>query len=227
MPAFWSIFANVQSRMLRPSQLVLMVTYAVGVVGLTIPATQPLFRWMTASHLLLTLGLLSLQHPAGAAGNWRWTVPVALLIGTLGWGIEAVGVATGLVFGQYDYGTPFGYQFLHTPLLIGANWVLLSYCATDVVLRKLPRWLAPLGAAVLMVAVDYLLEPVAIQLDFWHWYQETVPLQNYVVWFGTSLLFTACWAAMLPNQRNPIAPLVLGLQALFFMLLLATFFIWQ
>jgi putative membrane protein len=38
-----------------------------------------------------------------------------------------------------------------------------------------------------MTALDYFVEPVAMALGFWHW-DDVIPLQNYMMWFITSLV---------------------------------------
>jgi putative membrane protein len=39
-----------------------------------------------------------------------------------------------------------------------------------------------------MTALDYFVEPVAMALGFWHWENDVIPLQNYMMWFITSLV---------------------------------------
>jgi uncharacterized membrane protein len=38
-------------------------------------------------------------------------------------------------------------------------------------------------AAILAVVFDYVLEPVAINLNYWQWAYNIIPLQNYLAWF--------------------------------------------
>ena len=38
-----------------------------------------------------------------------------------------------------------------------------------------------------MVFTDYIIEPIASILDFWHWSTDEIPLQNYIAWCGISL----------------------------------------
>jgi putative membrane protein len=44
-----------------------------------------------------------------------------LIIAVAGFFIEAIGVNTGLIFGNYVYKTTLGWKFLETPLIIGVN----------------------------------------------------------------------------------------------------------
>ena len=40
---------------------------------------------------------------------------------------EILGVNYGLIFGKYDYGDNLGLKLLGVPLLIGLNWVVLTF----------------------------------------------------------------------------------------------------
>jgi putative membrane protein len=39
-----------------------------------------------------------------------------------------------------------------------------------------------------MTGLDFLVEPVAMKLGFWSWEDGIIPLQNYIMWFVTSIL---------------------------------------
>ena len=39
-----------------------------------------------------------------------------------------------------------------------------------------------------MVFLDFLMEPVANDLDFWYWKNDQIPLYNFVCWFAISLI---------------------------------------
>lgn len=196
------------------SAVVIGLTYAVGIAGLSLPATRPLFILLTPVHLLLTLGLLLAAERTGQSarpwGTW-------LLIAALGYGVEVVGVNTGLIFGQYHYGDTWGPQLLHTPLMIGGNWLLLVVAASAL----LRSWGASgmahtLGVALLLVGLDVVMEPVAMALGMWYWPRGHIPLQNYLGWGATALGLAALYRLRRPAPENPLAGWLLGWQLLFF-----------
>jgi putative membrane protein len=39
--------------------------------------------------------------------------------------LEVVGVKTGLIFGEYKYGSTLGIKLFEVPLIIGFNWVFV------------------------------------------------------------------------------------------------------
>jgi len=81
--------------------------------------------------------------------------------------VEAIGVTTGVVFGSYAYGDPFGIKIFETPIMIGVNWFFLALSTYGVLqyFTKKALWLI-LIPPILMTSLDYLVEPVAIKLDF-------------------------------------------------------------
>ena len=75
---------------------------------------------------------------------------------------EFIGVKTGLLFGDYEYGYVLGLKLFKVPLLIGFLWLTLSLGAKSIAQRftSLPSQIAYILAALLMVFVDFLIEPV-------------------------------------------------------------------
>ena len=97
---------------------------------------------------------------------------------------EAMVVEGGIVFGEYSYGENLGFKILDVPLVIGLNWLILVYSSAEVAKRWSNNiWLVSLFASSLMLGLDFIIEPVAIQLDFWTWANEDIPIQNYLAWF--------------------------------------------
>ena len=194
----------------------LVITHAAGVIGLLIPVSRPWFQWATPLHLLLTIALLLYFHR-----DWRiyFQVFVASVMLT-GYWIEVLGVHTSLIFGTYAYDTTLGVKVLEVPLMISINWLLLTYVCGATCHRLSIGKLYKIGlAAVMMVGLDYLIEPVAIAYDFWHWAHPTPPLHNYVGWLFTALLVQSFFFALPFGKDNPLATPLLVIQLLFFGLL--------
>jgi putative membrane protein len=173
------------------------------------------FLDLTPLNLLLTASILVYHYPVKNKGLF-----IALTVSYLvGYGIEVVGVATGKVFGEYAYGPVLGWQVANVPLMIGVNWMLLVGAICPLVYRLgHNRWQSAAIAATLMVLLDVLIEPVAISLDFWTWFGQPVPLQNYIAWYLVSL--PLCWLFFSLNfqKENRAAGWVLGCQVIFFAL---------
>ncbi|MBM3420405.1 MAG: carotenoid biosynthesis protein [Bacteroidetes bacterium] len=209
----------------------LLWIYAVGLAGMLIPVTRPWFKLITPINLLVVAGLLFYSH-----SGWNVRTVVSLtLVGLLSFFIEALGVNTGLIFGEYKYGPTLGPAVINTPLMIGVNWIVLVYACHSVaasLFGKLPGSTLPARAftnapalmtallgGLLMVLYDFVLEPSAIALEMWSWSGTSVPVQNYVAWFLLSFSFILFIGLNRVNTRNINAMPVYLIQLLFFALI--------
>jgi putative membrane protein len=164
----------------------LFIFYTVGIVGLSIPQARELLLQLTPFNLLLTLGLLLWMIRQNPLKQWLSALLIVFLIGFT---VEVAGVHTGILFGEYRYGTPLGLKLWDVPLMIGVNWFLLAYASAGIAAYFTNNtWVRVIVASVLMVALDLAIEPVAIELDFWQWAGDEIPLQNYLMWFVTALV---------------------------------------
>jgi putative membrane protein len=176
--------------------------------------TQSFFEQLTPLNLLFcTFALLYFQP------KWNQSFLIFIIIAFLtGYWIEVAGVATGLIFGKYQYGNTLGFKILEVPLLIGTNWVILTYITGAFCYHwKIPFWLKALTASAFMVLLDILIEPVAIAHDFWHWFGQPIPLQNYLAWFVIGFILQIIFVKLDFSKANPVAPYILGSQTFFFL----------
>jgi len=159
--------------------IALAIVQTIGAFGL-FSSYQSFFLCFTGLNLMLTFGVFCYYQFKAQKSTLSWIV----LIGILGWSFEVMGVHTGLPFGDYAYGEPLGFQPLQTPITIGMTWSIMAFGARFWSSKvSTNRWISSALAAGLMVAIDLMIEPVAIYFDFWHWADETPPLMNYVGWF--------------------------------------------
>ena len=159
--------------------------YLVGIVGM-FTDYRSFFLSLTPYHLLLNFLLFLL-----ARSKWdlRFLSDV-LLIGLIALLAEWIGVHTGFLFGTYQYGSNLGVQLDGVPLIIGLNWVMLTFSAASLVKQfNLSGWGQIISATAVMVGLDWLMESVAGKSDYWHWTNGAVPIYNYVCWFGVALFF--------------------------------------
>jgi putative membrane protein len=197
----------------RAILVILPMMHLAGFLGLQIPVSQPFFKALVPFHLLSSLILLLLFHR-----DWsRSTVIFCLVAYFTGFFVEALGVHTGMIFGQYHYGDTLGWKIIDIPLLIGANWLALIY-ATGVISHRWHRlhWIKALLAAGVIVGIDVLIEPVAMRLDFWSWAGDSIPFQNYVAWYIVSFGLLWLFYQMPFQKQNRLAGLFLVCQVLFF-----------
>ena len=135
--------------------------------------------------------------------------------------VEAIGVASGLLFGNYSYGSGLGYKLLETPIIIGLNWVFVSYISASLgCLITRNRFQSILISSLIMVVYDVVLEQVAPKLDMWSWQDGVVPIQNYLAWFFMALIFQILLKISKIDFNNRMSLLLLVCQILFFIILI-------
>ncbi len=206
--------------------IVVTLMYMVGTLGLILPSTQSYLKLASPFNLWVSVILLFLFHPQINKSFIITSVGIFLA----GFFVEVIGVQSGLIFGNYWYGQTLGTKVLGVPLVIGANWLLLIYCSNivTIVFFKLLKknnhkkslldntFTKAIFASFLMVCLDYLIEPVAIHLDFWHWQFEKIPSQNFQAWFLIAFLLSYIFINGKFKKLNPLAILLFALQFLFF-----------
>lgn len=191
---------------------ILILTHLVGVIGFT-TRWQELFLTITPFHLLLVFALLVIFQENKSMAFYRF-MGIVFVSSYL---VELVGVQTGIIFGNYSYGTALGFKVGDTPLLIGLLWFMLIQ-SIGVMLSgwKMNDYLKSLIGGIFMVGIDLLIEPVAMKLGFWSWEGNLIPLQNYLAWFIISFLFFMLFNKQAFKKKNKLAPYVYWLQAAFF-----------
>lgn len=194
------------------------IFYLVGVLGLINSTTHSLFISLIPFSLLLSFVLILLFHYQSFKAK---DTVLLLSIFVISFAVEAVGVATGVLFGDYSYGDGLGFKLWDTPIIIGINWIFVTYITASVVSYVIKnRILLVLISALSMVIYDVVLEQVAPKIDMWSWRNGVVPLQNYLVWFVMALLFQSFMVLSKIELKNRLALTLLVCQMLFFILLI-------
>ena len=133
--------------------------------------------------------------------------------------IEVAGVATGQIFGEYAYGQTMKWQAWGVPFVIGFNWIMLILAGLDIITKHLKALYPPLFAALLVVGFDYIMEPVAIKLDYWQWANNSIPLQNYIAWGIIAFLIATIFHHTQLTTDSKILRTYFLIQLIFFLLL--------
>ena len=197
-----------------------VIFYLVGIIGMLLPTTHQVFIKLIPLALLLSIFAVLLFHPQHTLISWF----TFLFIYGFSFVIEVIGVNTGIIFGNYTYGDSLGISLFNTPLIIGANWLLLVYLSTSILERlKAPDAIKIVLASMIMLGYDIIIEPIAPKLGMWYWNNNSIPLKNYITWILLALIFTTLLKVIGIKTRNKIAPVLLTCQLLFFIILLLNF----
>ena len=207
----------------------LVFAFASGTLAHLLPAVLPVTRYTTDGLLLvLNGGLLYLLYRRHQDARLLWWVSISYVFTFT---MEALGVATGAIFGEYAYGPTMWAQWLGVPFVIALNWCALTLACNDVALRIVgkPRSatdhfllrsvFAAFVAGVLTALYDVVIEPVAISLDYWAWAAEDIPLQNYLAWAAIAFLISLPLQLLRIQFRSPLLLIYFFAQLFFFVAL--------
>jgi uncharacterized membrane protein len=194
---------------LRKLPVLLLLIYAILSAYIVISALLGVRYLPFFTPLVTLLGFaFALLHGSQHIG-WRRTL---LLLGlTFGVSLlfESVGVATGLVYGDYHYTDLLGAKFLGlVPLLIPVAWFMMTYPSYVLAERIVPAhgstWGWRLGVAaigaVIMTAWDLAMDPMMVAGGHWVWDEQGayfgIPLQNFWGWWLTIFVTFALFLAL-------------------------------
>lgn len=196
---------------------ILVIFYTVGIVGLLLPAYHDYFLSLSFFNLMLSFGIVLLARKSKIS---RFLLFMLVCI-SYGFIAELIGTKTGLLFGDYSYGASLGYKMYGVPLVIGVNWSLLIVSSASLVSRIKTTFLVRSAlAALLMTFLDVLIEPVAIESDFWDWTHGSIPIYNYISWFFVALPIIYAYFKLNLAETNKVFNALFILMILFFTILL-------
>ena len=131
---------------------------------------------------------------------------------------ESLGVNYGLIFGDYEYGNNLGFKLFGVPYLIGVNWIILTVISANIasfLTKNRSVVLTIITGTLLMLAMDFVMEPIAPKLDMWRFKNLIVPPSNYVGWLFVGL-FTQTLYNLYFRQKEIIVSINLYLAFFFF-----------
>lgn len=158
---------------------------------------------------------------AVATHGARAAVVLAVGAGGVGLVAEAVGVATGVPFGDYAYAGTLGPQVLGVPVVVPAAWLMMAWptmlagrSVVDLLRRRfgpVPHWVAVPLAAWALTAWDLSLDPQMVAAGHWSWEHPApalpgipgIPLTNYAGWLLVSLVVHAVLHVGVPRGVRP------------------------
>jgi uncharacterized membrane protein len=165
--------------------------------------------------LTVVLGwVFSVTH-AGVTRGPRAALALVGIATLGGFAVEAVGVATGFPFGEYDYSGRLGPRLLGVPLIIPLAWTWMAWPAWLAALRVARRRPARIAlAAAGLAAWDLFLDPQMVAEGYWRWRSPEpalpgvpgIPIGNYLGWLGFALLLMTALSWALGRAGRDPAP---------------------
>lgn len=155
-----------------------------GIIGMSLGYSD-WFLPKTIVNLLAALLFLIICYPILSSKS----IKVAAIVFMTGMAVEWIGVHNDWLFGSYYYGENLGPKIYGVPLIIGVNWLTLTFITSAMVMKKLGnKWLEIIAASTLMIFIDFFIEVSAPPFDFWIWPEGEAPLRNFIAWFSIAFL---------------------------------------
>ena len=194
------------------SVFIIWLFHLCGMVGISY-GNKEFFLAFTPINLFISFVLLFVNQKQLESKELK----SAFLIFFIGMMSEILGVNYGLIFGDYVYLDNLGVKILGVPVLIGVNWIILTYITgslSSFIFKN--KYVSILMGAILMIALDLLIEPVAPLLGFWIFDLPEVPLQNYVGWFVIGLITQVIFQLKIVEKEFTFSTHLLIVNAIFF-----------
>ena len=169
---------------------------------------------------MLVILALCFRHARRAGVPAIWQLFAGIAYGIL---LELVSIRQ---LHAYTYGQ-FTLMVLEVPVVIGLGWGIFIYGArlfSDA--TSLPEWARPILDALLVLAIDLAMDPVAIRLGMWDWRMDLrsnyfgVPHGNFWAWFwvvfsfSTGLRLFTRLPGLIGRWLAPLIAILIGLLTL-------------
>lgn len=190
--------------------------YTVGFILFLLPFTRELFISITALSLILVIGVVFYYQK-------EWNLKILLFFSFIivaSFLLEMAGTTTGKIFGTYRYERGLGPELNHTPLLIGLNWLFLTYASHDWANRLSgTSFIRIFIGTSFMISYDLLLEWVAPYMQMWRFDSPYPPLRNFIAWFIASFVFQSGFEIFQIYTDNRPARMLFVIQGGFFLMI--------
>jgi len=186
----------------KVSVFAIWLFHVCGMIGISY-GNKDLFLSFTPVNLIISFFLLFVNQ-IQITQREILSVFTIFLIGMI---CEILGVNFGYIFGDYVYLDNLGTKVFGVPILIGINWIILTFITGSIssyIFKKNLKF-SILSGAIFMILLDLIIEPVAPLLGFWIFDLPSVPLQNYVGWFLIGLATQFVYQKFVVNKEIPFS----------------------
>ena len=162
------------------SVFVIWLFHISGFIGIAF-GNRELFAAFTPINLFISFYLLFSNQIEFSNRNLMSCLAIFLI----GMVAEILGVNYGFIFGEYIYLENLGYKIFGVPVLIGVQWILLTFITGSFSshLFQKNKLKSIISGVLIMILLDLLIEPIAPKLGFWVFSSSVAPFQNYLGWF--------------------------------------------
>ncbi len=185
------------------SQVMLAVPWVLALAAIGLEIAFPLVHGTNRRDLTVAVVMVFFLASVSHALVWRglaWTLGFVLTTVGGGLAVEAVGLRTGLPFGDYVYSAAFTRTVLGVPWVVPLAWAMFAYPAL-VLARRIARSpiVIPVVGGLALSAWDLFLDPMMTAEGYWRFtdasyalpHVPSVPGVNFLGWFVTAVAMMA------------------------------------
>ena len=195
---------------LAPSGTAAAVPWLLAAATIGAQVAYPLVEGESLRRVTIAVVVLffaaSVTHAAVHRGV-AWAAGLVVVSAGGGFAAEAVGLRTGLPFGDYSYAGTLGPELLGVPAVVPLAWTMMAYPLL-LAGRRLSRRFGWLVAGYGLAAWDVFLDPQMVDDGHWRWADPTpalpgvrgVPLTNYAGWLLVGVVMMAVLDRLLPRR---------------------------
>ena len=197
----------------RPGARAAALPWLLAAATLAAQVTYPLVDGDRLRQVTITVVVLAAAtcavHAFVHRGPW-WALGLVVVTAGGGFAAEAVGVRTGLPFGDYSYHRSLGPELLDVPLVVPLAWTMMGYPVLLAARRLTRHFVVPVGAFGL-TAWDVFLDPQMVGDGRWRWADphpslpgvDDIPLTNFAGWLVVGALMMLVLTVVLPRDGTP------------------------
>lgn len=169
-----------------------IVWFVIGIVLVSFDLIPSWLEWANSVFLILA-GLVALLYAVETFGRSKGII-LSVAIAVTTFLVEGLSAKYDVFFGNYDYTARFPPLLFGVPIGIGFAWLVMIMAGHALVAQTKNRWFAVVLAALYVVVLDLLLDPVAfVTKEYWLWNSDSayygIPWTNFAGWFAVAFVW--------------------------------------
>ena len=173
--------------------ILLLILFPFGIIFMLRGLITENFFWVTSLYLSI-IAVISILYFVSMTEKITSIFFVGAIF-ILSTALEAIGLKTGYLFGEYYYSEYF-IPFLpgSVPLAITLSWLYIVINSFLICRYLIPNpknsFTIPISAAFIILSFDIMLEPFGSFINkYWIWKNNFIPFQNFLTWFIMGFTF--------------------------------------
>lgn len=185
-----------------------IVWFIVGLVLVSFDLIPSWLEWANSVFLILA-GVIALFYAMATFGRIKGLI-LSVLIGVSTFLIEGLSAHFDVFFGNYDYTERFPPLLFGVPIGIAFAWIVMIMAGHALSRKFSNRFLRATIAALYVVALDFVLDPVAfVSKSYWVWYSDSdyygIPLSNFIGWFIIAFVWQLILSVCKANHHKELS----------------------